>query len=85
MGIGRQIRIYEEDMEYLKQRIPEMGLISAEYHTWQKRLSYKDKNRNASGEACISADNSPSQIWVLPTKEELYIARDTKMLMEAAG
>ena len=48
MGIGRQIRVYEEDMEYLKQRIPEMALISAEYHTWNKRLSYKDKSRNVS-------------------------------------
>ncbi|MFC1614783.1 ABC transporter permease [Gemmatimonadota bacterium] len=48
MGIGRQIKVYEDDMEYLRQRIPEMGLISAEYHTWGNRLSYKDKSRSVS-------------------------------------
>ena len=42
-----------------------------------------EKNRSVKGEACISTDTSPAQIWVLPTKEELYIARDTRRLIES--
>ncbi|MFC1479628.1 acetate/propionate family kinase [Planctomycetota bacterium] len=42
----------------------------------------RGKNREAQGEACISTDNSPGQIWILPTKEELYIARDTKRIIQ---
>jgi len=48
MGTGRQIRVYEEDMEYLRQRIPELDLISAEYHTYGNRMSYRDKSRAVS-------------------------------------
>jgi len=48
MSTGRQIRVYEEDMEYLRQRIPELDLISAEYHTYGNRMSYRDKSRSVS-------------------------------------
>ncbi|MFC1582063.1 acetate/propionate family kinase [Planctomycetota bacterium] len=44
-----------------------------------------EKNRAVSGETCISTDGSPSQIWVIPTKEELYIARDTKKVLLGLG
>ncbi|MFH1709270.1 MAG: acetate kinase [Planctomycetota bacterium] len=42
-----------------------------------------DETRNdaVKGEARISTDASPAQIWVLPTKEELVIARDTKRVI----
>jgi acetate kinase len=38
-----------------------------------------EKNNNAprGGEAKISADNSKISVWVLPTNEELILARDT--------
>ena len=36
-----------------------------------------EKNANARGEAKISADDSKVQVWVIPTNEELAIARDT--------
>jgi acetate kinase len=39
-------------------------------------------NRMASGERRISADASPTQIWILPTNEELIVARQTKELLE---
>lgn len=34
------------------------------------------------GEGCISADNSTAQVWVIPTNEELVVARETKRLLE---
>ncbi|MFN3595854.1 MAG: acetate/propionate family kinase [Rubricoccaceae bacterium] len=46
-----------------------------------------DEARNAAAdgqEACISADGSPVQAWVVPTNEELVIARDTARLAQAA-
>ena len=36
-----------------------------------------ERNANARGEAKISTDDSPVQVWVIPTNEELAIARDT--------
>ena len=33
-----------------------------------------DRNQTAKGEARISADASPVQIWVVPTNEELVVA-----------
>ena len=36
-----------------------------------------EKNMAARGEAKISADDSKVQVWVIPTDEELAIARDT--------
>lgn len=36
------------------------------------------KNRAANGvDAGISEDDSPTKVWVIPTNEELLIARDT--------
>ena len=32
-------------------------------------------NEGARGEACISATGSPTQIWVVPTNEEIVVAR----------
>ena len=42
-----------------------------------------DKERNkVRGEACrISADDSKVEVWVVPTNEELLIARDTLALI----
>ena len=36
-----------------------------------------EKNRNVKGEARISTDDSPVQIWVIPTNEEIVVARQT--------
>jgi acetate kinase len=38
-----------------------------------------DNNLNASarGEQCISKANSPTQIWIMPTNEEIIVARQT--------
>jgi acetate kinase len=42
-------------------------------------------NAVARGEAKISAPASRTQIWVVPTNEELIVARQTKELLESEG
>ena len=43
-----------------------------------------EKNENASGkEMCISAPGATTDVWVIPTNEEIMIARDTKAVVEA--
>jgi len=44
-----------------------------------------EANRAARGEARISSPTSRTQVWVLPTNEELIVARQTKQLLEAQG
>ncbi len=39
-----------------------------------------EKNKVRGKEACISADDSKIQVWVVPTNEELMIAQDTAEL-----
>jgi acetate kinase len=39
-------------------------------------------NQNVHGEAKISSESSRTQIWVIPTNEELIVARQTKELLE---
>lgn len=39
-------------------------------------------NERADGEACISAPESRVAIWVIPTNEELVVARQAKQLLE---
>ncbi len=41
-----------------------------------------EANQNAQGEAKISSESSRTQIWVVPTNEELIVARQTKQLLE---
>lgn len=41
------------------------------------------KNDAAKGESAIQADGSRTQIWVIPTNEELIVARQTKQLLES--
>jgi len=40
-------------------------------------------NARASGECRISAGNSRAQVWVVPTNEELIVARQTKQLIQS--
>jgi acetate kinase len=42
-------------------------------------------NESAQGEAKISAAASRVQVWVVPTNEELIVARQTKQLLEGKG
>jgi acetate kinase len=42
-------------------------------------------NAAAKGECRISAANSRTQIWVVPTNEELIVARQAKTLLESEG
>ena len=42
-----------------------------------------DANANASGEVRISAAESRTEVWIIPTNEELIVARQTKALIEA--
>lgn len=42
-------------------------------------------NATAKGEARISGPNSRTQIWIIPTNEELIVARQTKQLLEGKG
>jgi acetate kinase len=39
------------------------------------------RNQEAKGEAPIHADKSRVQIWIMPTNEELIVARQTKALL----
>ncbi len=41
----------------------------------------KEKNRDFRSEGCITKPGSKAQVWVVPTNEELLIARDTKELV----
>jgi acetate kinase len=45
----------------------------------------ENANATAAGEAKISAPQSRTQIWVVPTNEEIIVARQTKQLLEAQG
>jgi acetate kinase len=40
-----------------------------------------EKNRSARGEVCISTERSRVQIWIMPTNEELIVARQAKQLL----
>jgi acetate kinase len=42
----------------------------------------EDANRNASGERRIGSPSGRSQIWIVPTNEELIVARQTRQLLE---
>ncbi len=42
-----------------------------------------DANQRASGEMEISAQGSQTEIWVIPTNEEIIVARQTQTLLEA--
>lgn len=42
-------------------------------------------NERAAGESKISAAESRTQVWVVPTNEELIVARQTKQLLEGKG
>ena len=39
-------------------------------------------NDAASGETCISSSESKTEVWVIPTNEELIVARQAKELLE---
>ena len=43
-----------------------------------------DENANgaASGESCISSQGSRARVWVIPTNEELIVARQVCQLLE---
>ena len=41
------------------------------------------KNDSAKGEASIHSANSKTQLWVIPTNEEIIVARQTKQLLES--
>jgi acetate kinase len=43
------------------------------------------KNDNARGEMAIHAAESRVQLWIMPTNEELVVARQTKELLQASG
>jgi acetate kinase len=40
-------------------------------------------NATATGEARISTDGSRTQVWVVPTNEEIIVARQTKQLLDS--
>ena len=43
----------------------------------------KEANAGCREERCITKEGSKVQVWVVPTNEELLIARDTKAIVEA--
>lgn len=42
----------------------------------------EEANRDASGECRLDASHGRSQIWIVPTNEELVVARQTRQLLE---
>jgi acetate kinase len=42
----------------------------------------EDANNMASGESCISGSGSHTKVWVIPTNEELIVARQVCRLLE---
>jgi acetate kinase len=42
-------------------------------------------NEGAKGEACISAPGSRVRVWVIPTNEEIVVARQSVEALAAAG
>ncbi len=43
------------------------------------------KNAQANGEMSIHADPSRTQVWIVPTNEEIVVARQAKQLLESGG
>jgi acetate kinase len=41
------------------------------------RIDTEHNDRAAGAESEISTQDSPTQVWVIPTNEELLLARDT--------
>jgi len=41
-----------------------------------------ERNQSCNDEALISSGNSKVEIWVVPTNEEIVVARQTKLLLE---
>ncbi|MBT6845800.1 MAG: acetate/propionate family kinase, partial [Planctomycetaceae bacterium] len=41
-----------------------------------------ERNQSVDNEALVSTDSSKVQIWVVPTNEEIVVARQTKLLLE---
>jgi acetate kinase len=50
---------------------------------WFGILLDERKNESARGEASIQAADSRVQLWIMPTNEELVVARQSKQLLEA--
>jgi len=42
LGKGRPIRFTSEDVDYIKNRIPDIGRIGGEYHRWSAKIKYDD-------------------------------------------
>jgi len=41
LGKGRRIRFTDEDVEFLKKKVPELEAVGAEYNSWGVSLTYK--------------------------------------------
>jgi acetate kinase len=41
-----------------------------------------NRNLNAKGETKISLEHAPAQVWIVPTNEELIVARQAKQVLE---
>ena len=52
------------------------------YLNWMGVEIDKEANKVRSEEKEISTKNSKIKVWVIPTNEELVIARDTKAIVE---
>ncbi len=65
-----------ENDDVVRERVLEnMGVLGIEFDA--------DKNRGCREEACITTENSKVAVWVVPTNEELLIARDTVDIIKA--
>lgn len=51
---------------------------------WAGLIIDRDKNESARGEALISAEQSRLSVWILPTNEEIVVARQTAEVVAAS-
>ncbi len=45
------------------------------------KMNYELNDKTRGKEVCVSAEDSKVQVWIVPTNEELVIARDTYALL----
>ena len=59
------------------------SLVCANLDWFGIRLD-SDRNATAKGETTVHASDSRVQIWIMPTNEELIVARRAKALLEGS-
>ena len=67
-----------ENSQYVRRKV-------CERMEWANLHFDEEKNQQVSGEMRISTDDSPVEVWVIPTNEEIVVARQTVDLIESGN